>query len=135
MILAFRFISLLGFVFFLFSSPSFALDIKKKKAYLSILDKQIGRVETFTVPVDKSFEFGTLSILIKACYTRPEHETPENSAYFEISEVDLIAKSRRRSSEPLPLNDVFNGWMFSSSLSLSAMEHPVYDVWLIECKG
>ena len=28
----------------------------------------------------------------------------------------------------------FTGWMFASSPALNALEHPVYDVWVLDCK-
>ncbi len=59
------------------------------------------------------------------CYTRPPEETPENSAYLNI--VENLNDGKKQ--------EVFSGWMFSSNPALSAMEHPVYDVWVIGCKN
>jgi hypothetical protein len=30
---------------------------------------------------------------------------------------------------------IFTGWMFAASPGLHAIEHPIYDVWLTDCKG
>jgi hypothetical protein len=89
------------------------------------LDKVTARVKTFEAPVNSSARFGTLSIIVRACYTHPPEETPENTAFLEITDL-------RNGEAPV---EVFRGWMFSSSPALSAVEHPVYDVWVLECRA
>ena len=73
--------------------------------------------------VDEQVAFGTLRITARACLTTPPTEPPESAAFLEIQVVDP-------DREP---ETAFSGWMFASSPSLSGLEHPVYDVWLIEC--
>jgi hypothetical protein len=116
------FVGLLGLAI---STPAGAEDIPTAIAVLQGLDKVTARVKTFEVPVNGSTRFGTLSITVRACYTRPPEETPENTAFLEIADL--------RTGEAAL--DVFRGWMFSSSPALSAAEHPVYDVWVLECRG
>ena len=92
-------------------------------AILRALDKITARVTRLDVPVGDTVVFGTLAITVRACFgTRPE-EAPENAAFLEI--VDTPPGQTERLS--------FSGWMFSSSPSISAMDHPVYDVWVDEC--
>ena len=67
---------------------------------------------------------GTLRLTARACLTTPPTEPPESAVFLEIQ------RRRPRHARPRPQ---FTGWMFASSPSLSALEHPVYDVWLIEC--
>lgn len=93
-------------------------------AVLQGLDKTTARVSTFEAPVDGSAKFGTLRIVARACHKKPPTETPESAAFLEI--VDERPDS--------PSIGVFTGWMFASSPALSAMEHPVYDVWVIDCR-
>lgn len=93
-------------------------------AVLQGLNKITARVSTIEAPVDQAVRFGTLDITVKRCSKRPPEETPESTAYLEIRE--------RRSGEKSV--DLFAGWMFASSPAVSAMEHPVYDVWVIDCK-
>ena len=69
--------------------------------------------------------FGTLSIRVRDCEKSPPEETPENAAFLEIDEV-RPGEARTR---------LFSGWMFASSPAVSALEHPVYDVWVIDCKN
>ena len=94
-------------------------------AVLNALDKITGRVSEIEAAVDEPVEFGTLSITARACYATPPEEAPESKAFLEV--VD-----HRPGAAPEP---VFSGWMFASSPSVSAMEHPVYDVWVIACKA
>lgn len=100
-----------------------AEDIKTNGAKLRAVDKITGRVVTFTVPVGDSVHFGSLSILLHSCVTKPPEETPENKAFLDISET-------KQNQAP---ETVFRGWMFSSSPSISAMEHPVFDIWVLQC--
>ena len=88
------------------------------------LDKVTARVSTFEATIDELVSFGALRIVVRKCErTRPE-EPPESSAFLDIYEA--------RPGEPPA--DLFHGWMFASSPALSALEHPVYDVWVLECK-
>ncbi|MDR3448463.1 MAG: DUF2155 domain-containing protein [Alphaproteobacteria bacterium] len=92
---------------------------------LRALDKMTARVEEMTLPVGKTFQFGSLSILARTCrVTLPEEAPPESAAYLEIYEFKPGAQEQ---------TSVFDGWMFASSPALSAMEHPVYDIWVTGC--
>ena len=93
-------------------------------ALLQGLDKTTARVSKFEAPVGAEVRFGTLSIVVRACEKNPPEETPDNAAFVEISE------SRPGEAKA----KLFSGWMFSSSPALSALEHAVYDVNLLECK-
>jgi hypothetical protein len=92
-------------------------------ALMGGLDKITARISRFEAPVGQTVKFGTLAITARDCVTRPPTDPPENAAFLEI--VD-----DRPDAQPVPL---FSGWMFSSSPALSALEHPVYDVWVIKC--
>ena len=89
------------------------------------LDKVTARVHTFQAPLGSVVRFGTLEIIARQCDKRPPEETPESAAFLDISEV--------RQGEPT--QSLFRGWMFASSPALSALEHPVYDVWVLDCLG
>lgn len=106
-------------------SPVFAQsDDSFPVAVLGGLDKVAARVSSFEAPVDQPVRFGTLEIVVRHCQMRPPEEPPETAAFLEITEA-------RPDQTP---KTVFSGWMFASSPALSALEHPVYDVWLIRCK-
>lgn len=91
---------------------------------LRALDKITARITEIELPVETEKRFGTLVINAKYCRTRPPIETPETFAYLEIDNV-------KRSGER---DRVFEGWMVASSPALNALEHAVYDVWVIDCK-
>lgn len=98
--------------------------IRLPVAELQGLDKITARISTFEAPVGQPVRFGTFEIVARACDKTPPEELPESAAFLEI--VDL-----RPDSEPI---DLFSGWMFASSPAISAVDHPVYDVWVIDCK-
>jgi hypothetical protein len=94
-------------------------------AVLQTLDKITGRVRTAETPIEQTLRFGTLDIMVRACRKKPPEETPESAAFIEIREVKPGETPRT----------LFTGWMFASSPAISALEHPVYDVWVIDCKA
>jgi hypothetical protein len=93
-------------------------------AVMQGLDKITARVSRFDVPVGQTVTFGNLSIVVRDCEKSAPEDQPENAGFVEIYE-------NRPGEERLRL---FSGWMFSSSPALAAIEHPVYDVNLLECK-
>ncbi len=93
-------------------------------AVLQGLDKITARISTIKAPIGQAVRFGALEITVRACDKRPPEEPPESAAYMEIREI--------RPGEP-PAR-VFAGWMFASSPALSALEHPVYDVSVVDCQ-
>lgn len=101
-----------------------AEDISLGQVVLRGLDKITGRLSTMTVDVGDKAQFGALDIYARVCYTHPPEELPENAAFLEIVEKKPEGQAK-----------LFSGWMFSSSPALSAMDHPVYDVWVIKCQG
>ncbi len=94
-------------------------------AVLQALDKVTGRVRTIDAAIDQPVKFGSLDIVVRTCRKRPPEEPPESAAFLEI----------RDARAPQPGATVFSGWMFASSPAISALEHPVYDVWVLDCKG
>ncbi|MEO5373864.1 MAG: DUF2155 domain-containing protein [Alphaproteobacteria bacterium] len=102
-----------------------ATEIHADVAVMRWIDKVVARVSTVDAPVGETVQVGTLRIIVRACVTRPPEETPESAAFLDVSEA--------KPGEPLA--EVFRGWMFASSPGLSALEHPVYDLWLIECRN
>jgi hypothetical protein len=94
-------------------------------AVLQGMDKVTARVSTIEAPVGEVVKFGALEIIARNCDKRPPEETPESAAFLDIWEVH---KGEAAVS-------LFRGWMFASSPALSAMEHPVYDVWVLDCRN
>ncbi len=93
-------------------------------AVFSGLDKITGRIITFDVAVNETVQFGALQVTPRACYTRPPTETPNTDGFVEVDEITLQGETKR----------LFTGWMFAASPGLHGVEHPIYDVWLVDCK-
>jgi hypothetical protein len=96
---------------------------ERPNVILRALDKVTARTETFEIPVGNQFNFGALTIAVRSCRTRPPLEPADNATFLQIVE-------QKPGEAMIPR---FSGWMFSSSPSLSALEHPVYDVWVVGC--
>ncbi|WP_081631247.1 DUF2155 domain-containing protein [Methylobacterium sp. 77] len=107
------------------AGQALADKIKNPTAVFSGLDKITGRIVSFEVAVDETVQFGALQLTPRVCYSRPPTESPKTTAFLEVDEVTLDNKYRR----------IFTGWMFAASPGLHAIEHPIYDVWLVDCKG
>ena len=98
--------------------PPVAMDI----AQLRALDKLTGRFTDLALPIGIQANFETIRIEAFACYKNPETETPESASYLAV--MDTITGEDR---------NIFKGWMYASSPSLNAMEHAIYDVWVVDC--
>jgi len=89
------------------------------------LDKITGRPTTIVAPIGKPVQFATLTITARYCYSTPSSETPETSAFLQIDDHPPEQKDKR----------IFSGWMYASSPSLNAVQHPLYDVWVLNCSN
>ena len=95
-------------------------------AVLQGLDKTTARVSKFDAPVDQTVHFGTLAITVKACVKRPPEEPPETAAFLIIDRLEPGSGTQAKQE--------FSGWMFVSSPAISALEDPIYDVNVLDCK-
>jgi hypothetical protein len=102
-----------------------ANKIPNPTAVFSGLDKITGRIISFDVAINETVRFGALEVTPRACYTRPPTEAPSTDGFIEVDELTLQGELKR----------IFTGWMFAASPGLNAVEHPIYDVWLADCKG
>ena len=89
------------------------------------LDKITGRPTNIPAPIGKPVHFATLTITARFCYSTPPSETPETAAFVQIDDHRPDQPARR----------IFSGWMYGSSPGLNAVEHPLYDVWVISCNN
>lgn len=128
--------------------------LKPVAVRLRALDKITATYQDIEIPIGTEASFGPLTLLPRTCDKRPPEETPETTVFLEVlSNTNDVAGERLRvarggapateTSIRLPGETVagdasrptvFKGWMFASSPSLNALEHPVYDVWVIDCK-
>jgi hypothetical protein len=101
-----------------------AQKIVNKKASFSGLDKITGRIINFDADIGETVQFGALRVKTDACYTRPATEAANTDAFVEVDEITLQGEVKR----------IFSGWMFAASPGLHGVEHPIYDIWLTDCK-
>jgi hypothetical protein len=102
-----------------------AQKIVNKKASFSGLDKITGRIIHFDEDIGETVQFGALRVKTDACYTRPATEAANTDAFVEVDEITLQGEVKR----------IFSGWMFAASPGLHGVEHPIYDIWLTDCKN
>ena len=101
-----------------------ASKIVNKKASFSGLDKITGRIINFDEDIGETVQFGALRVKTSACYTRPSTEAANTDAFVEVDEITLQGEVKR----------IFSGWMYAASPGLHGVEHPIYDIWLVDCK-
>ncbi len=104
--------------------PADAARLENRVAVFSGLDKITGRITSFDAYVNETVQFGTLQVTPRVCYSRSPDEAPKTDSFVEVDEITLEREIRR----------IFTGWMFADSPGLNAVEHPVYDVWLKDCR-
>ena len=107
------------------TGTAFADKIKNPTAVFAGLDKITGRIISFEALVDETVQFGSLQLTARICYSRPEYENPQTTTFVEVEELGSDNQFKK----------LFGGWMFAASPGLNAIEHPVYDIWLTDCKG
>jgi hypothetical protein len=105
-------------------APAWSAPIENPVSVFRGLDKITGRIITFDVLIDETVQFGALQVTPRVCNTRPPTEPAQTTAFVEVDEITLANEVRR----------LFTGWMFAASPGLHAIEHPVYDVWLVDCR-
>ncbi len=105
-------------------SAAHAEKIENPVAVFSGLDKITGRIISFDVYIGETVQFGALQVTPKVCYSRPQTESPLTTGFVQVDEITLNNEVRR----------IFSGWMFAASPGLHAVEHPVYDIWLTDCR-
>ncbi len=112
-------------IIFLFSIVGVQAErVSNGVAVFSGLDKITGRTTHFEVSLGEVYRYGALQVTPRACYTSSKDEPTRTTGFIEVNEITLDKKVRR----------IFTGWMFADSPGLNAVEHPIYDVWLKDCK-
>ncbi len=117
-----RIITHVFFVFALGLHAESATYFEVDRAVLRTLDKITGKATDIEVSVDEVVTFGSLELVLKTCHQTPPEEPPESVAFLQI-------KSVTQSTDDW----LFSGWMFASSPGLNALNHAIYDIWVIEC--
>jgi len=108
----------------LFPSGVQAERISRPVAVFSGLDKITGRITSFDVYIGETYQFGSLQVTPRVCYSSAADEAAYTDGFVEVSEVTLDRQIKK----------IFSGWMFADSPGLNAVENPIHDVWLKDCK-
>jgi hypothetical protein len=98
-------------------------DGVKRLVVMRGLDKITGRPANILAPVGVPVTYATMTITARYCYSTPPSEPPETTAFLQIEDHRPDQDARQ----------VFSGWMLASSPSLNGLQHPLYDVWVINC--
>ena len=109
--------------FFIFIIFTFYSSTTNSLTILGALNKVSGKISKIKIEDNNETYFGTLKIIVKTCNKSLPEDPPENSAFIQIWNQKMDKEEKK----------IFSGWMFSSSPSISALDHAVYDVWVIDC--
>tara|TARA_B100001939_G_scaffold196119_1_gene168786 strand:- start:90 stop:494 length:405 start_codon:yes stop_codon:yes gene_type:complete len=112
------------FTIFITSKTGGEVNLEGNNTDIKILDKISSKNELIKLVNNKEFIYKDLSIKSIKCTDSKFDDNPELKAYIQVR--DLTKKDRNNVF-------VFNGWMFSSSPSIAPFDHPVYDIWLVNC--
>ena len=96
----------------------------KREAELQALDKVTARITILKLQLNQPITFGTLRITVRACNARPPEVVADAAAWLEVQDT-------RNDSGGKP---VFQGWMFANAPGIAMLEHPVYDLRVLECR-
>jgi len=111
--------------FFLFTSISYSKSkLEGSFTEIKILDKISSKNTSLKLKNGQLLKFKDLSIQSLKCKNSEFDDNPEITAYIQVRDL-----SNQNNDEVF----VFNGWMFSSSPSITPFDHPIYDVWLVKC--
>ena len=98
--------------------------VPRETAKLQALDKVTARVSVIEAQVGQPVRFDTLTITLRACHARPAEEVPDAAAWMEITDSRALPGS----------GPAFRGWMFANAPGVNMLEHPVYDIRVLECR-
>tara|TARA_B100001093_G_scaffold223360_1_gene214015 strand:+ start:629 stop:1036 length:408 start_codon:yes stop_codon:yes gene_type:complete len=99
-------------------------DMVGLKTDIKILDKISSKNELISLNNKEEFVYKDLAIKSMICTNSEFDDNPEIKAYIQVRDLTIDSNDKVY---------VFNGWMFSSSPSIAPFDHPVYDIWLVNC--
>ena len=118
------------FLAFMGFSQASAQNLVGEAVVLRALDKVTAITKDFTVNVGDSLNYGSLRVDVKHCEKRPPEDIPEAYVFVQIFDNKFDDKTQSRTEVK-----VFSGWMLKSNPAMSALDHAVYDIWVIGCQA
>lgn len=110
-------------------STAMAENLTGNAVVLRTLDKVTATTEDYTVKIGEKLTYGSLTVAVKHCEKRPPEDVPETYAFLQIDDLKRDGKGDDGQEDR-----VFSGWMMASNPAISALDHAVYDIWVIDCK-
>jgi hypothetical protein len=101
-----------------------------QRAVIRGLDKVTGHARDYTLTIGRAARVGSLEVVARTCSKSAPEETPEVRIYVEVFDHPPV-----REGEESERREIFHGWLFASSPGLSAVDHPTYDIWAIDCRA
>lgn len=89
-------------------------------AELRFLDKLTSETGDVALDVGQAAKFGRLVVQLDSCRYPTGNPASDAEAHLTILEETTNTQ-------------LFAGWMLASSPALSALDHPRYDVWVLNC--
>ena len=124
-IINFNFFQLVIIFFLIFSfNDVYGNNLEGSNTDIKILDKISSKNILIKLKNGEEIKHKDLSIKSMKCKNSEFDDNPEVTAYLQVRDL-----TKRNKDDVF----VFNGWMFSSSPSITPFDHPVYDIWLISC--
>ncbi len=93
--------------------------VNKTNAVVRILNKDAGKVVEKIIPVGNSIAFEKLNITVRTCKQSDPFDALDYFSFLEIYDADD--------------GRVFSGWMTRNEPGANPLQHPDYDVWLVQC--
>jgi len=106
-------------------TPAFA-----ERAVVRGLDKVTGHARDYALPIGRAVRIGSLEVTARSCWKAAPEDPPEVKIFVEV--IDNPPGGESVEAERA---EIFHGWLFASSPGLNALEHPVYDIWAIDCRA
>ena len=91
---------------------------------IKILDKLSSKNKLIKINIGEEYIFKNLVLKVLKCKNSEFDDTPEITSYLQVKDLN-----NNNNNEVF----VFNGWTFSSSPSIQAFDHPIYDLWILKC--
>ncbi len=106
------------------AAPAYA-----QRAVVRGLDKITGHASDYTLTIGRATRIGSLEVIARTCSKNAPEETPEVRIF-----VDVFDHPTAPAGQESQRRELWSGWLFASSPSISALDHPTYDIWAIDCR-
>ena len=101
--------------------------MKDRVAVIGVLNKRNNLSRNFTLKPGETRRWGDVIVRLSACERTAPWEFPQQTGAFAQVFVNSPGAGEGWAK-------VFSGWLFLESPSLNVVEHPIYDVWVKDCR-